>query len=288
MTINILGNVADKQPLEFTYGDRGRPAVLYNAFTKYVDRGEDVFIQPSVIDDIKRVEIYDFNATYEGENFDVEAFYHTSRFHWGYEGDHFGLLSGSNRYSRPGYLECRSRPPESRFIGKGKWDGLTLLVGPEVYWGANPAVIFKYDFKLAKIDWTFIHSEDIGPARRGDRRDRGNADDSLARRRLLQKGIYRGYETRAWRNHGGDGENRRCVHRIDANDNIYLDEIDSEDTLGFRAKLTFSAVRHKIYVSAHHAGLVADGGSPLKDFGWRDPSGCRTPVRATRRNTRRA
>ena len=28
MTLNVLGNVADKQPLEFSYGDRGRPITL--------------------------------------------------------------------------------------------------------------------------------------------------------------------------------------------------------------------------------------------------------------------
>jgi hypothetical protein len=40
-------------------------------------------------------------------------------------------------------------------------EGLTLLGGPEVYWGANPKFIVKYDFKLGKVGLSFIHSEDV-------------------------------------------------------------------------------------------------------------------------------
>jgi hypothetical protein len=54
---------------------------------------------------------------------------------------------------------------------------------------------------------------------------------------------------------------------------IVVDQIDWEDTLGFKVKLSFPLFGTKSYVSAHHAGLVADGGAPLKDFGWRDPTG---------------
>ena len=57
--------------------------------------------------DRERVEIYDFEATYEGENFDLTAFYHTPRYHWGYEGDFFGLVHEATDIAGHGYLECQ-------------------------------------------------------------------------------------------------------------------------------------------------------------------------------------
>ena len=268
MTLNVLANVADKQPLEFTYGDRGLPIVLFNAFTKYIDRGEDIFVQPSVIDDVKRVEIYDFNAKYEGENVDVEAFYHTSRFHWGYEGDHFGLLWESTDINGPDIWN--QKPPSGvEITGKGKWDGLTLLFGPEVYWGANPAVIFKYDFKLAKFDWTFIHWEDL--ARRTEASGSTGATARQTRRTTLtaEREFANGWQLEL----GGilsAPEEIDDVFTRYADGNIYVDKIEDEDALGFRAKLTFPW--NETYVQAHHAGLVADGGNPHKTWGIMDPS----------------
>jgi hypothetical protein len=61
--------------------------------------------------------------------------------------------------------------------------------------------------------------------------------------------------------------------RVGDNGDIIVDQIEFEDTLGFKAKLSFPVFGAKSYISAHYAGLVADGGAVLKDFGWRDPSG---------------
>ena len=58
----------------------------------------------------------------------------------------------------------------------------------------------------------------------------------------------------------------------DGNGNIYMDQIKFEDTLGFKAKLTFPLLGAQTYLSAHHAGLVADGGQHHKQFGVTDPS----------------
>ncbi len=61
--------------------------------------------------------------------------------------------------------------------------------------------------------------------------------------------------------------------RIDAAGNIILDNIDLDDTLGFRAKLTFPFAGTTSYIATYHAGLVADGGAVRKDFGVQDPTG---------------
>ena len=72
----------------------------------------------------------------------MEAFYHTPRFHWGYEGDHFGLLTEATDIAGIDIWDQKA-PQGVEVTGKGKWDGVTLLFGPEVYWGANPKFIVK-------------------------------------------------------------------------------------------------------------------------------------------------
>jgi hypothetical protein len=89
-TVNILGSVADKEPLEIAYGRRGLPVTIETDVQTIT--GETV-TREVTFDDRERVEIYDFEASYEGEHFDVNAFYHTPRYHWGYEGDFFGLVA---------------------------------------------------------------------------------------------------------------------------------------------------------------------------------------------------
>ena len=267
MTLNVLGNVADKRDLEFTYGDRGLPVVLETE-TIFIEDGVEVPSSPVAIESGNRVAIYDFNAKYEGENADVEAFYHTSRYHWGYEGDQFGLIRESTDLAGIDIWD-QSAPSGVEIKGKDKWDGVTLLFGPEVYWGANPKVVFKYDFKLAKFDWTFIHSEDLArrtdPAGFNTRTDRQSRQTTLTAEREFAKG---------WKLELGGiisaPERVDDVYDRVGDGNVYLDKIETEDALGFRAKLTLPW--YESYLQVHHAGLVADGGHVHRTFGVFDPS----------------
>jgi hypothetical protein len=163
-TINILGNVADTEPLEINYGRRGLPQTVLT-----VDESDGSYGRPqiseTVVNDRERVEIYDFEASYQGKNVDINAFYHTPRYHWGYEGDFFGLVPETTDLA--GMDIWNSKAPEGiEFIGKKGWKGLTIVAGPEIYWGANPKIVLKYDYNIGKVDMTFIHSEDV--ARQGE------------------------------------------------------------------------------------------------------------------------
>ena len=270
MTLNVLGNVADKRDLEFTYGDRGLPVILETE-TIFLEDGQEIPSSPVAVDSGERVAIYDFNAKYAGENVDVEAFYHTRRFHWGYKGDQFGLVVETTDLEGGIDIWDESTPSGVEITGKGKWDGVTLLFGPEVYWGANPMVIFKYDFKLAKFDWTFIHAEDL--ARRTDPTGLNSRTERQTRKTTLtaEREFANGWNLEL----GGIISHPERIddlyQRIGEDGNIYLDKIEDEDALGFRAKLTFPW--HETYLQAHHAGLVADGGNPHRTFGVFDPSG---------------
>ena len=266
-SLNVLGNVAEKRPLEFSYGDRGLPLTI-----RTEQLVGDTFENREVtLTDRERIEIYDFNATYRGESFDAEAFYHTPRFHWGYKGDFFGLVREATDISGIDVWDAKA-PEGVEIRGKGALDGFTLLGGPEVYWGANPKAVLKYDFNLGKVGMSFIHSEDV--ARQGQGASATQATERQSRQTTLYATMepLEGYKLEV----GGimaAGEKVDDVYtRIDDAGNIYRDEIKFEDTLGLKAKLSFSLLGAETYVSAHHAGLVADGGDPLKTFGVSDPS----------------
>ncbi len=270
-TLNVLGNVANKRNLEFTYGDRGLPLEIEEASQIILDGDTEVPVTPVVLSDRERIEIYDFNATYQGENFDIEAFYHTPRFHWGYEGDFFGLVHESTDIY--GMDIWNAKAPEGIEIrGKEKWGGLTILAGPQIYWGANPKVVFKYDFELGKINWTFIHSEDV--ARLGQATGGFGATMRQSRQTTLyaEKVFSNGWTLEVGGIMAANERVDDIFTRVDANDNIYVDQIEFEDTLGLKAKLTFPLFGKNTYVSANHAGLVADGGQYHKLYGIIDPS----------------
>ena len=266
-SLNVLGNVAEKRNLEFTYGDRGLPLEIEDASQLI----EEIPVTPVVLNDQERVEIYDFNATYRGKNFDIEAFYHTPRFHWGYEGDFFGLVHEATDIY--GMDIWNAKAPEGvEVAGKNNWGGVTLLVGPQVYWGANPKAVFKYDFTLGKIEWTFIHSEDV--ARQGQATGAFGATARQSRQTTLygEKEFSNGWKLEVGGIMAATERVDDIFTRVDGDRNVYLDEIEFEDTLGVKAKLTFPVFGKDTYVSAHHAGLVADGGVHHTLYGVTDPS----------------
>ena len=270
MTLNVLGNVAQKRPLEFTYGDRGLPLAIQTEQLTILEGGDNEFIERQVdFKDRERIEIYDFDATYEVENIDVNAFYHTRRFHWGYEGDQFGLIREATDLEGMDIWNAKA-PQGVEIAGKGKWKDFTVLFGPEVYWGANPKVVFKYDFKLAKFDWTFIHSEDL--ARRSDGTNPTDVVGRQSRQTTLtaEREFSNGWKLEFGGIWSANEKVDEVFDRVDRAGNVYLDQIEEEDALGFRAKLTFPW--YETYLQAHHAGLVADGGHVHRTWGITDPS----------------
>lgn len=265
-SINILGNVADKRPLEFSFGDRG----LDREFTVATEEIDGIPVSPVRVDDGRRVKIYDFSAQYRGDNFDLEAFFHTPRFHWGFEGDFFGLVREATDIAGIDVWDD-SAPSGVEFEGKGAWEGLTLLAGPEVYWGANPKAVVKYDWNLADTDWTFIHSEDI--ARTGE--SVGGAGQT--ERQSRQTTIYTKKEfANDWKLELGGimSATEKVGEEFDRFDDgdVRLDEVEWEDTLGVKARLTFPLLGTRTFLSAEHAGIVADAGQYHTVYGVSDPS----------------
>ena len=93
-----------------------------------------------------KAEIYKFDAERIGDEVDVKVFYHVPRYHWGYEGDFFGLMyETTNMYDQDIWNE--KAPFGIEFTGKGSLEGLKVVGGKEVYWGApHSLVLTKYMF----------------------------------------------------------------------------------------------------------------------------------------------
>ena len=129
---NILGNVASN-PIDKTF---------------YESRGKRVSVEgsdgePVVIRDMDRVQVYGASFDWKENWFELEGFYRTGHYHWGYEGDFFGLYREANYQDAIDRYNANA-PSGMVFTGKRALQGLKLAAGPELYWGANPMVLAKY------------------------------------------------------------------------------------------------------------------------------------------------
>lgn len=243
-TLNYIPRAADSD-FEFRYGDR-------------------------IIDeDDSKLEIYDFEATYSDENFDLDVFYHTPRYHWGYEGDFFGLLRETTDMTGPNGQDIwnAKAPFGFELNAKGQLDGLTILAGPEVYWGANPKYIAKYRFGDKK-QYTVMHSQDVSRSTNNDGAQATNRQNTqttiqgefdLNRTTNLQVGAIVSGRDKIGESYEEQGSSVRK-------------EIESKDTIGLKAKVGHQLTdSSKLYVAGQYAGLVADAGAPLVEMGTRLP-----------------
>jgi hypothetical protein len=260
-SLNILGNVVDKQ-LEEYYGKRGES---YVTDTSELNANGLELNTTKEVKDYERVEIYNFKATYSAEKFDFTTFYHVPRFHWGYKGDFYGLMYEATDMEGMDIWNAKA-PYGFEFSGKGMYDGVKIVAGPEVYWGANPKAIGMLPFHFGRFNFTLIHSEDFSRA------DASSTATEATSRATRQTSLYMttdiipktkleiGYLF------AGSEKLDETFFYVD-DDVIYEDKIDLLDTQGFKAKIIVKAFSGSyIDASVHYAGLVADGGSPLREF----------------------
>lgn len=264
-TLNLQANVADSD-FEFRYGDRGLPI---NVIAVEGDGTEATVTTREVLKGRERIEIYDFNAIFEAESFTLESFYHVPRYHWGDKGDFFGLLRETTDMEGQDIWNSKA-PYGVEYQGKDSLSGLTVVFGPEIYWGANPKAMVKYDFNASGINYTFIHSEDIA------RRDDSSSATEATNRQSRQTALYAKTEImpEVTLEVGGliaSGEKVGDTYdRLEGND-IVVDEIKDKDTLGLKAKVTFDVLTSKAYLAMNYAGLVADSGDVFRENGTELP-----------------
>lgn len=260
-SLNILGNVVDKQLDEY-YGKRGASYVTVTTETN--PSGVQVNTTKEVTD-AERLEIYNFMANYHTHAFDLNAFYHVPRYHWGYEGDVFGLMYEATDMEGMDIWNAKA-PYGFEFKGNAFLPGLKVVAGPEVYWGANPKAMLKYSWANKLGKFALVHAEDFSRAKasttateatsRPTRQTSLSLESRIIPRTLLQLGyLFAGSEKLDEPFYYYEGGN------------VYQDKIELLDTQGAKAKITVDGpAGSKIDAGVHYAGLVADGGSPLREF----------------------
>lgn len=253
---NILGNVAENPIDEVFYENRGRDITVMTP------------TGPQQINSNNRIQLYRASYTWDAKDFKVTGFYRTGHYHWGYEGDFFGLYPEAN-YGPNIDIYNGEAPFGFEIEGKRIIKGLKVAFGPELWWGANPAILLKYSRKIAKFDVTGIFHEDIT--------QRNNLQSSFAlptpKTRRVSLSISRKYEKFTvnvgglW---GGQPLNGRDFQLM-RDGEAFQSQIKSSDNFGGKIKLTYASGMMQWYGLASYMGLVANGGvDQTQTFtGWR-------------------
>lgn len=260
VNVNILGNVALNPINEIFYENRGRPQI--------VSTPEG----PVTISDANRVQIYNASYSWSEKDFEVRGFYRTGHYHWGYEGDFFGLYREAN-YG-PNLDIYNGETLGFEVDGKGSLSGFKAAFGPQVWWAANPAVLLKYTRKIGIFDATAVFHEDIANASGIETsifvpQPRTRTGTLHFKTKVNDFGIEFGG---IW---GGQPLNGRvfqyALETSPGNYTAFDDTVKSSDNWGGKAKITYSKGRFNVYTQGAIMGLVASG-SPdnTQTFtGWR-------------------
>jgi hypothetical protein len=253
---NVLGNVAENPIDEVFYENRGRK-ITVNTPTG-----------TQLINSNNRIQLYRASYNWDAKLFKLTGFYRTGHYHWGYEGDFFGLYPEAN-YGPNIDIYNGEAPFGFEIEGKKAIKGLKLAFGPELWWGANPAILAKYSRKIAKFDVTGMFHEDLT--------QRSGLQSSFAvpvpKTRKAALAIGRKFENFGFEVGGlwaGQPLNGRDFQLM-RDGKVYQSQIKSEDNFGGKIKLTYTKGMVQWYGLASYMGLVANGGvDQTKTFtGWR-------------------
>ncbi|MDA3943069.1 MAG: glycosidase [Bacteroidetes bacterium] len=257
---NVLGNVALNPIDEIFYENRGRPIFVQSG-------NEEIKIESN-----NRIQVYRASYQWEHEYFNMTGFYRTGHYHWGYEGDFFGLYPEAN-YGPNIDIYNGIAPFGFEMEGKKELEGLKLAFGPQLWWGANPAFLLKYSRSLGKINTTVIYHEDIEQLEGTEssfaipqpktRRVTLHVNRSFGKIDVDLGGIWAGQPL--------EGRAFQVLRGEEGNYTVYQDEIRSEDNFGGKIKLTYTGGKFNWYAQSAAMGLVAQGGADYtKTFtGWR-------------------
>lgn len=253
---NVLGNVAQNPIDQIFYENRGRPLQL-NSNNGTVN-----------VESVNRLQVYRASYQWNHKLFDLNGFYRTGHFHWGYEGDFFGLYPEAN-YGPQIDIYNGIAPFGFEVEGKKQLSGLKLAFGPQLWWGANPAVLVKYSKELAKFNVTGIFHEDLEQLGLTEssfaipqpktRRVTLHANRTFGKFGIDIGGIW-----------GGQPLQGREFQLVRGKE-VFEDQINADDNWGGKIKFTYEGGRFKWYGQSAVMGLVANGGADYTQTftGWR-------------------
>ncbi len=260
VTFNVLGHVAQTLIDEIYYEKRGRPQAVLT---------EDGSV---TMDGLDRLRIYNASMTWDDDFFRLEGFFRTGHYHWGYEGDFFGLYPEAN-YGPNMDTYDGSAPLGFEIEGKKILSGLKLAFGPELWWGANPAYLLKYTKSVGPFVLTGMYQEDL------DRQAPAISSFAVPLP-PTKKGTFHLETTRGglgvelggiWSGATKIDEIFQIVEETDGIYEVFQDTVRAADAWGGKFKLTYSRGRLNWYIQGASMGIVADGGATMTQTfaGWR-------------------
>ena len=255
VSLNVLGHVPENRIDEIFYENRGRlPAYANEGF--------------------ERVRVYQGSVSWDDRWFMLDGFYRTGHLHWGYEGDFFHLYRDAY-YGENIDIYNGMAPVGFEMAAKRALNGLKVAFGPQLWWGANPAVLVKYQRQLGPFATTTIYQEDV--AQQSAASTSNTIPERETRKLSLQvesgNGPWGVMAGALWSGSTKVGDTFQYVEETDGGHELFQDEIVDSDAFGFKGKLTWESGRWHWYAQGAHMGLVADGGpmpDEMKTFtGWR-------------------
>ncbi|MCF7825139.1 MAG: glycosidase [Candidatus Marinimicrobia bacterium] len=260
VTFNVLGHVAQTLIDEIYYEKRGRPQSVVT---------DDGSVSMEGLD---RVRVYNASLSWDDNFFRLEGFFRTGHYHWGYEGDFFGLYREAN-YGPNMDTYDGNAPLGIEIEGKKILSGFKLAFGPELWWGANPAYLIKYSRSIGPFLLTAVYQDDLDrqapaissfavplpPTKKGTLHLKTN---------LAGLGVELGS---IWSGATKVDETFQIVEGTTGNYEVFQDTVRAADAWGGKFKLTYSRGRLNWYIQGASMGIVADGGpTATQTFaGWR-------------------
>ena len=271
VNFNIVGNVAQNPINEIFYENNSRPIEVNT------DQG-NVLVQ-----DVNRIRVYQAEFEWNAKEFDLRGFYRTGHYHWGYEGDFFGFYPEAN-YG-PNLDIYNGEILGMEVDGKGALKGLKAAIGPQLWWGANPTMLFKYHTSIGKLGVTGIYHRDF---------ERDVVLDDNGRRVLdinqTRSGVIPPWPTERaslaierdfgkfglsiggiWSGSPLNGLAFQDVRGAAGNYVVYEDRIQQTDNWGGKVKITYEGGKFNWYGQGAAMGLIANGGADqtLTFTGWK-------------------
>jgi hypothetical protein len=262
ISLNVIGNVAENRLDRIFYETRG----IVNPLTPAGSAAASTSTATTKTRD--RVAVYQAEFNVDQPLFALDGYYRTGHYHWGDEGDFFGLYPEAN-YG-PNLDRYNGGAPFGVVAsGKKVFDGLKIAFGPELYWGANPALLVKYRREIGRVALTAMYQEDL--SRNGGTTTSSAVPEPVSRKATLHVGTQAGpFQIGV----GGIMSSPQQVGReffwtrpTDAGGGysgsgyeLLKDKVKWTDTLGGKAKIVYEGSLFRAHAEAQLRGLVSNGG----------------------------
>lgn len=249
LSLNVLGNVPRNPIDEVFYEARGRPRSITANGAPYTLNG------------IERLKVYRAGLSWDDRWFTLDGFYRTGHYHWGYEGDFFGLYREAN-YGPNIDTYNGDAPLGVEVTGKRLLSGVKLAFGPQLWWGANPAFMAKVRRRFGRVEATLVQQNDL--TRQTSITSSSAIPQPPTHKTALHLATRHGpFVLEAggiWSGADKVGRRFQVVENTPAGVRILEDRVRAGDAFGVKAKVTMERGRFRWYAQAASMRPVAEAG----------------------------